>query len=630
MKNISFHWRKMLVPLAVMLVFWSLATVLWQSTGQIMALFFFGYIGTSVGLGLGLYAALPKKKKPLGRRLALFLVGIFLFGFAAIVGQENMQIEGLFFGLLTGVFQAAVIHYLIAKVFGPLLFGRLWCGWACWTVMVLDLLPFKRPSGRLPGHWGWLRYLHFGLSLTLVLVLVFVVGFRGGATGSIAVMWFIAGNILYYAVGIGLAYALKDNRAFCKYICPVSVPLKVTSRFSLLKIGGTGRECNDCGACAKMCPMDVRIPEYIRNGQRVLSTECSLCQTCITVCGGTGCHAYGCLRVADAFREEILERGLQDEVTLRLTGCHGFCERGPIVVIQPEGIFYQRIQLEDIPEVMSETVIQKKIIPRLLYVEPRTKKEIVLEREVPFYKKQKRIIFENNGFLDPTDLDNYIALDGYKALSKALFEMTSEEVIEEIKANVRIICATNRHLWDAVREGQFREDLYYRIACMSVRLPTLRERIDDIPLLARNLLEPVSRTMQRQLCLSEDAIHRLKDYDFPGNVRELRNILFVTATHSTSDEINGELVEQVISQLQRSHRDHDRDVAPAAAQIAPAVDDSPVPDASVSPEASLQEIEARHIAELLHRHDGNRREVAEALGVSERTLYRKLKKYGLS
>jgi NADH-quinone oxidoreductase subunit F len=150
-------------------------------------------------------------------------------------------------------------------------------------------------------------------------------------------------------------------------------------------------------------------------------------KTCITVCGGTGCHAYGCLKVADAFKEEILERGLQDEVTLRLTGCHGFCERGPIVVIQPDGIFYQRIQLDDIPEVMSETVLQKKIIPRLLYVEPRTKKEIVLEREVPFYKKQKRIIFENNGFLDPTDLENYIALDGYKALSKALFEMTSEE-----------------------------------------------------------------------------------------------------------------------------------------------------------------------------------------------------------
>jgi ferredoxin-type protein NapH len=177
-----------------------------------------------------------------------------------------------------------VFHYLIAKIFGPLLFGRLWCGWACWTVMVLDLLPFKRPAGRLPGRWGWLRYLHFGLSLSLVLLLVFVVGFRDGAAGTTAVIWFIVGNLAYYAIGIVLAYALKDNRAFCKYVCPVSVPLKLTSRFSLIKIGSTGKECNDCGACVKMCPMDVRIPEYILDGKRVLSTECSLCQTCITVC----------------------------------------------------------------------------------------------------------------------------------------------------------------------------------------------------------------------------------------------------------------------------------------------------------------------------------------------------------
>jgi len=81
-----------------------------------------------------------------------------------------------------------------------------------------------------------------------------------------------------------LAYALKDNRAFCKYICPVSVPLKITSRFSLLKIAGDATKCNDCRACVRMCPMDVRISDYILNGERVLSTECSLCQTCITVC----------------------------------------------------------------------------------------------------------------------------------------------------------------------------------------------------------------------------------------------------------------------------------------------------------------------------------------------------------
>ena len=85
-------------------------------------------------------------------------------------------------------------------------------------------------------------------------------------------------------VGIILAYTLKDNRAFCKYVCPVSVPLKLTSRFSVIKIGQAEGVCNDCNACEKMCPMDVRISDYILNNQRVLSTECSLCQTCITVC----------------------------------------------------------------------------------------------------------------------------------------------------------------------------------------------------------------------------------------------------------------------------------------------------------------------------------------------------------
>lgn len=276
--------RRLALPGIVMAVFLTLGCMLWLSTGEIIPLFFFGYIGVSVGLGLGLYSALPKKQKPLGRRVSLLLVGLFLIGFAAIQGQENMQIEGVFFGLLGGITQAAVVHYLIAKIFGPMLFGRIWCGWACWTVMVLDLLPFKRPAGRVPGRWGWVRYLHFALSLGLVLVAWYVFGFQAGTTGQAAIIWYIIGNLLYYAAGIGLAFVLKDNRAFCKYLCPITVPLKITSRFSLLKIEGEAEKCNECQACVKMCPMDIRVPEYIMQGNRVLSTECSLCQTCITVC----------------------------------------------------------------------------------------------------------------------------------------------------------------------------------------------------------------------------------------------------------------------------------------------------------------------------------------------------------
>ena len=280
--NLTF--KNLIVPLVVMVAFVGLGLWGFLASGYIQPLIMFGYIGVALGLGLGLYATLPKKQKPIGRRLTLFLVGLFLILYAIFMGQENSQLEWALFGLLTGVIQMGVIHYMIAKIIGPLLFGRMWCGWACWTVMILDLLPFTRPSGRLPRQFGWLRYLHFGLSLGIVLLLVYVVGFRDGASGSIAVTWFIIGNLLYYAAGIVLAYALKDNRAFCKYVCPISVPLKLTSRFSVIKIGQGAGACNDCDACEKLCPMDVCVSDYILNGQRVASTECSLCQTCITVC----------------------------------------------------------------------------------------------------------------------------------------------------------------------------------------------------------------------------------------------------------------------------------------------------------------------------------------------------------
>ncbi len=280
-----FTWKKLIAPIVTASAFWTLAIVLYVvSRGQLFALINFGYLGTSLGIGLSLYALLPKKQKPLGRRISLLLIGLYLFVFIGLVKQENIQIEGVWWSLLNGTFYAAVWHYMVAKIIGPLLFGRLWCGWACWSVMVFDLLPYKQPAGRVPGRWGWLRYAHIALSGILVLALWRLFDLRVGVIGWTAVAWFLAGSVLYYAVGIGLAVALKDNRAFCKYLCPVAVPLKITSRFSLLKIGTDKEKCNNCGACVKMCPMDIRIPDYVHDGQRVLSTECTLCQTCVTVC----------------------------------------------------------------------------------------------------------------------------------------------------------------------------------------------------------------------------------------------------------------------------------------------------------------------------------------------------------
>lgn len=274
--------RRLRVPAALMLIFWIVAITLWRRTGTIFFLFDIGYIGTLLGIGTGLYAVLPRRKRPIGRRLAQFLIGIYMVGFLGLFVLQNMQLEGLFFFLCTGIFSGAIIHYSIAKIFGPLIFGRGFCGWACWTAMVLDLLPFTRSKGWIPGPWKWMRYAHFALSLGLVGALVFLFGYR--PYGFTPVKWMVAGNLFYYASGITLAFALKDNRAFCKYLCPVPVLMKAGSRFSLLKVAGSNEGCNQCMACVKVCPMDIRIPDYLMAGQRVLSTECILCNTCVSAC----------------------------------------------------------------------------------------------------------------------------------------------------------------------------------------------------------------------------------------------------------------------------------------------------------------------------------------------------------
>jgi len=283
-KEDKFEVKELSSSLIIVFSFWIVAIVLWQSTGDIFYLFNFLYIGTAIGIGTGFYSALPRKKKPLGRKLTLFLIGGYMLLFLGLLEFENMQIEGFFFYLLAGFFSGSVIHYLVAKILGPILFNRAWCSWACWTAMILDLLPYTRSSGRIPGKWGWLRYMHFILSLGIVLLLWFGSGYCVEKNSITELYWLLAGNVIYYSIGIILAFWLKDNRAFCKYVCPITTILKITSRFSLLKIKGNSEKCNECGACMKTCPMDIRITDYIRNGLRILSTECILCQTCVNTC----------------------------------------------------------------------------------------------------------------------------------------------------------------------------------------------------------------------------------------------------------------------------------------------------------------------------------------------------------
>jgi ferredoxin-type protein NapH len=248
--------------------------------------FYYGYVLASACVGLALYLSLGSFDQPLRRRLVHVLLGASLFGAAALRDPlaALFQIEGLFFDLFSGVLFAAVIHYLIAKLVGPLIFGRVWCGWACWTAALLDQLPYKRSPGRLAARWGLLRYAHFALSLALVALLWYGLAYRPGAGGLSALAWFLAGNLLYDLLGVGMAVALRDNRAFCKYACPVAVVLKLGAPSALLKVKGQAERCCARQVCEKACPMDIRITDYIKRGERVTASECILCQACIEVC----------------------------------------------------------------------------------------------------------------------------------------------------------------------------------------------------------------------------------------------------------------------------------------------------------------------------------------------------------
>ena len=140
---------------------------------------------------------------------------------------------------------------------------------------------------------------------------------------------------------------------------------------------------------------------------------------CVTICSGTGCRAYGSEAVHDAFAAELKKQGLDEKVDMRRTGCHGFCERGTVVVIFPEEICYLRVRPEDVPEIVGETLANGRVVERLLYEDDQGQK-IVHEGEIPFYKLQSRTVFGNNKFVDPKNIDDYIALGGYAALAQVL------------------------------------------------------------------------------------------------------------------------------------------------------------------------------------------------------------------
>ena len=153
----------------------------------------------------------------------------------------------------------------------------------------------------------------------------------------------------------------------------------------------------------------------------------------ILVCGGTGCASSGSQEVQKAFHEELEKRNLDKEILVVQTGCHGMCEMGPIVVIYPEGTFYCRVQASDVTEIVQEHLVKGRPVPRLLYTAPEDASKVPFYKDIPFYGKQHRIALKNCGYINPDNIEEYIARGGYEGLGKALTTMTPAQVIEEVK-----------------------------------------------------------------------------------------------------------------------------------------------------------------------------------------------------
>jgi NADH:ubiquinone oxidoreductase subunit F (NADH-binding)/(2Fe-2S) ferredoxin/Pyruvate/2-oxoacid:ferredoxin oxidoreductase delta subunit len=177
----------------------------------------------------------------------------------------------------------------------------------------------------------------------------------------------------------------------------------------------------------------IRSPKDLEKLREEINSKRKPSKSSVSVCVSTGCVALDASKVKEAFIAELEKQGLKDQVEIKETGCLGFCEQGPRVTIYPEEICYFKVKPEDAPEIVSKSILEKKVVERLLYKDPATGKGVQKLEDIPFYKYQRRLLLENNAKIDPKNIEDYIALGGYSALAKVLFEMTPEQVVEEVK-----------------------------------------------------------------------------------------------------------------------------------------------------------------------------------------------------
>jgi ferredoxin-type protein NapH len=264
---------------------WSGAAWLWSAGNRAFAVSLV-FLGLSLGPCLTGYATAPRALKQQQRRVVLFAGGLSMLAPSLLAGT-SLELETFFAFLLAGAGGAGIGHTLVTVIVGPPVFGRVLCGWGCWRAMVLELLPVGRGRGRRRGPWAALPYAGLATSAGSVALGFFLLGHRPGGPGAPAEAGLASVLVacgVYSVASIGLALALDDQRAFCKYLCPSSAILRWTSRSALLRVAARTEECNGCGACTRACSMDVDVATLAARGGRIGSGDCVLCQRCVQAC----------------------------------------------------------------------------------------------------------------------------------------------------------------------------------------------------------------------------------------------------------------------------------------------------------------------------------------------------------
>ena len=173
-------------------------------------------------------------------------------------------------------------------------------------------------------------------------------------------------------------------------------------------------------------------PKALRDFRDKLASARDSKKLTLTVCAGTGCAACGCQSLVASLRKEISAAKLESKVEIKLTGCHGLCEHGPLMLVNPEGILYLKVTPADAKQIIEETVKNGKAVESLLFKDPTSNKPIKLAKDVPFYQKQMQVVLARNGVIDPTSINDYIALGGYESAARVLSTVSPEDVIQTV------------------------------------------------------------------------------------------------------------------------------------------------------------------------------------------------------